>query len=267
MNRPGHFSLVCAALITLHGCNTEQNTKVSTELATERGLNSLSADEATAGWMLLFDGRSFEGWRGVGRETVPPEHWVIEDATIRKVASGEVPTAPDGQPLEGGDIMTVDAYSDFELVFEWKVSPGANSGIKYNVSEDMSTSSPPIHAALGFEYQVLDDELHPDAQNGPTRIATALYDLVPPSPGGALNPVGSFNQARIVFNGTHGEHWLNGVKVLEYDLGSTTFDSALAASKYQPIAGFADKRTGHIVLQDHSDDVWFRNIKIRELSP
>ncbi|MGD2136527.1 MAG: DUF1080 domain-containing protein [Gemmatimonadales bacterium] len=218
-------------------------------------------------WVVLFDGESFAGWRGVGLDSVPAGHWVIEDGSIRKIASGAVPTAADGQPLEGGDIMTVETYRNFELVLEWKVSPGANSGIKYNVSEDMSTASPPIHAALGFEYQILDDALHPDAQNGPNRTAAALYDLVPPGPNKELRPVGAYNEARIVFHDGHGEHWLNGAKVLEYDVGSAAFDSVFAASKYQPIEGFADLRSGHIVLQDHGDDVWFRNIRIREMTP
>ena len=118
-----------------------------------------------------------------------------------------------------------------------------------------------------FEHLSLDDEVHPDAQNGTTRIASALYDLLPPDAARQLRPVGSFNEARIIFRDAHGEHWLNAVKVLEFELGSASFDSALNASKYQPIAGFAEKRTGHIVLQDHGNDAWFRNIKIRELSP
>lgn len=224
-------------------------------------------DTDDARWVPLFDGVTFAGWRGVGMDSVPTAHWVVEDSTIRKVASGTVPTAPDGQPLEGGDIMTVATYRDFELAFEWKVSTGANSGVKYNVSEAMSTAAPPIHAALGFEYQILDDALHPDAQNGPTRTAGALYDLAAPSAAKVLRPVGEFNEARIVFRSGHGEHWLNGVKVVEFDLESAVFDSALAASKYAPVAGFADLRNGHIVLQDHGDDVWFRNIRIREITP
>ena len=218
-------------------------------------------------WNTLFDGETFAGWRGLGRHLVPEGHWVIEDGSIRKVASGNVPTAPDGQPLEGGDLMTVETYRDFELVFEWKVSPGANSGIKYNVSEDMSTAAPPTFAALGFEYQVLDDELHPDALNGPNRTAGALYDLVPPGPTRELRPVGSFNEGRIVFREGHGEHWLNGIKILEFDLNTPAFDSVFAVSKYAAVEGFADQREGHIVLQDHGDDVWFRSIRVREFAP
>jgi hypothetical protein len=178
-----------------------------------------------------------------------------------------VPIAEDGQPLEGGDIMTLDTFEDFDFTFEWKVAPAANSGIKYNVSEEMSTANPPGHAALGFEYQILDDELHPDAANGPNRHASGLYDLMPANDQKNLKPVGEFNTGRIVFSGGHGEHWLNGVKVLEFDLGSARFDSLMAGSKYAPIEGFATRRAGHIVLQDHGDDVWFRNLKIRIIEP
>ncbi len=210
-----------------------------------------------ADWQPLFDGQTFAGWRGVGRDGIPAEHWVIEDGAIRKVASGAVPTAADGQPLEGGDIMTIAAYENFELELEWKIAPGANSGIKYNVSEAMSTSSPPEHAALGFEYQILDDDRHPDAQVGPNRTAGGLYDLYGPAAGKRLKPVGEFNHTRIVFDGTHGEHWLNGVKVVAFDLESEDFAEKFKKSKYLPVPGFADKRKGHIVLQDHGDDVWF----------
>ena len=139
--------------------------------------NVLTDQERADGWVLLFDGQSFAGWRGLGRDDVPSAHWVVEDGAIRKMASGDVETAPDGQPLEGGDIMTVEAYENFELRFDWKVAPGANSGIKYNVSEAMSTAEPPSYAALGFEYQVLDDDLHPDALVGPNRRAAGLYDV------------------------------------------------------------------------------------------
>ncbi len=229
--------------------------------------NQLTSAEEAAGWKLLFDGASFDGWRGLGRDAIPEEHWVIGDGTIHKVASGNVPTAPDGQPLEGGDIMTVETFDNFELVLEWKVAPGANSGIKYNVSEEMSTSAAPRHAALGFEYQIIDDDSHPDAQLGPNRTSAALYDLIGPSSEKQLRPVGEFNEARLVFRGGHGEHWLNGAKVVEFDLASDEFAALLAASKYASIEGFAQRRAGHIVLQDHGDDIWFRSIKIRELPP
>lgn len=236
-------------------------------MAEGAAVNQLTPEEEAAGWRLLFDGESFENWRGLGRDTVPTGHWEIVDGAIRHVPHDEVAVQADGQPLDGGDLMTQQAYEDFEFTFEWKVSPGGNSGIKYNVSEEMSTSQGPGHAALGFEYQVLDDERHPDADKGAAgnRQAAGLYDLIGPVEDKPINPPGEWNQGRIVFRGNHGEHWLNGVKVLEYELGSERMDSLLAASKYATIPGFADRRTGHIVLQDHNDEVWYRNLKVREL--
>jgi hypothetical protein len=243
------------------------------------GPNALSAPERAAGWRLLFDGRTLAGWRGVGYDTVPTGHWVVVDGAIKKIASGNVPRVADGRPLVGGDLMTVDSFADFELSWEWKVTPGANSGVKYNVSETLSlaqggagTSGGPTHSALGFEYQMLDDDHHEDGKL-PTHRSAALYDLIAPNEQkvGAqhaaplLHPVGEWNRSRIVVRGNHGEHWLNGQKVVEFELGTAHMDSLLAASKYKSIPGFGDKRRGHIVLQDHGDEVYFRNIKVRPL--
>jgi len=226
--------------------------------------NQLTAAELNAGWQLLFDGRSLVGWRGLGYDTVPTAHWVVENGTIKKIASGKVPTLPDGQPLNGGDLMTVDTYGDFELTWEWKVTPGANSGVKYNVSEELSMAQTPNHAALGFEYQMLDDDRHEDGKL-PTHRAGGLYDLIAPSAAKHLRPVGEWNQSRVIFRGSHGEHWLNGRKIVEFELGTARMDSLLALSKYRTIPGFATRRRGHIVLQDHGDEVYFRNLKVREL--
>jgi hypothetical protein len=230
--------------------------------------NTLTDEERAGGWRLLFDGQSLTGWRGIGIDSVPSAHWTIEEDAIKKIPSGEVPVQADGQPTSGGDLMTTETFGDFELASDWKVSEGGNSGVKYNVSEELSMSNPPSSAALGFEYQILDDDRHPDANAGVdgNRKAGGLYDLMGASDDKPLNPPGEWNQARIVYRGNHGEHWLNGQKVLEYDLGSAQMDSLLAASKYAPIAGFADRRNGHIVLQDHNDAAWFRNIRIRPLN-
>jgi len=235
--------------------------------ASTGGPNHLSRAERSAGWRLLFDGTSLRGWRGLGRDTVPTAHWVVENGAIRKLPMDKIQarTQADGQPLDGGDLMTVDTFGDFELSWEWRVTPGANSGVKYNVSEELSTSLEPRHAAKGFEYQILDDDRHPDGKL-PSHRAGALYDLIAPSDAKRLHPVGEWNESVLVFRGAHGEHWLNGAKVVEFDLGTARMDSALAASKYHTIPWFATRRRGHIVLQDHGDEVYFRNIKIRELS-
>jgi hypothetical protein len=226
--------------------------------------NTLTDDERRAGWRLLFDGKTFDGWRGLGYDSVPTAHWKIENGAIRKLADGQVPRLPDGQPAAGGDLMTRDTYRNFELTWDWKISRAGNSGVKYNVSEEISMANAPNHAALGFEYQMLDDSLHED-NKVPSHRAGALYDLIPPNANKLLNPVGEWNASTIVFRGKHGEHWLNGRKVVDFDLGTPLMDSLMAKSKYRDIKGFAQKRAGHIVLQDHVDEVFFRNIKIRVL--
>ena len=236
----------------------------SSSAPAERANVPLTAAERAAGWRSLFDGRTLDGWRGLGYAGVPTAHWTVENGAIRKIASGKVPVQADGQPSEGGDLMTVDTFRDFELEWDWKVTPGANSGVKYNVSEELSTAMPPKHAAKGFEYQMLDDDRHPDGKL-PTHRAGALYDLIAPNADKHLNPVGEWNHSRLVFDGMHGEHWLNGRKIVEYELGSEQMRAALAASKYAPIPWFAERRAGHIVLQDHGDEVFVRNIRIREL--
>jgi len=228
--------------------------------------NELTAVERAGGWRLLFDGQTLAGWRGLGYDSVPTAHWVVVDGAIKKIASGHVPTLPDGQPLQGGDLMTVDSFADFELSWEWKVTPGANSGVKYNVSEELSVREAPNHAALGFEYQILDDDRHPDGKL-PTHRAGALYDLVAPNGRKHLKPVGEWNRSSVIFRGNHGEHWLNGERIVTFDLGTPHLDSLLAASKYHTLPWFGERRRGggHIVLQDHGDEVYFRNIKVRPL--
>jgi hypothetical protein len=228
--------------------------------------NALSAAERAAGWRLLFDGATLHGWRGLGYDTVPTAHWNVIGGAIHKVASGDVAKMPDGQPANGGDLMTVDTFGDFELSFQWKVMPGSNSGVKYNVSEEYSLANASNHAALGFEYQVLDDALNDDNKVA-THRAGALYDLIAPNGAKRLTPVGQWNASRIVLRGKHGEHWLNGAKIVEFDLGTARMDSALAKSKFKVFKGFADRRRGHIILQDHGDEAYYRDIKLREITP
>jgi hypothetical protein len=252
-------TLACA--ITISACT---GGRASSYNATTFAPNSLTGAERAAGWRLLFDGTTFAGWRGLGYDSVPTAHWKIEQGAIRKVPSGEIPRMPDGQPVSGGDLMTAERFADFELAWEWKISRAGNSGVKYNVSEELSMAAAANHAALGFEYQLLDDSLHTDNQV-PSHRSGALYDLIAPNASKKLRPVGEWNASRIVFRGNHGEHWLNGRKIVEFDLATPRMDSLLARSKYRSIPNFAQRRAGHLVLQDHGDEVHFRSIKIRLL--
>src|SRR6058998_828155 len=184
-------------LLALGACASAlgAQTRPTTFGATEARPNQLTAAERVAGWRLLFDGRTLAGWRGLGYDTVPTAHWKIVDGTIRKIASGKVPRVADGRPLNGGDLMTVETFGDVELSWEWKVTPGANSGGKYNVSEELSMAQAPNHAALGFEYQILDDARHPDGAL-PSHRAGALYDLFPPNEKKHVKPVGEWTAPR-----------------------------------------------------------------------
>ena len=236
--------------------------------------NPLPAAERRDGWRLLFDGRTLAGWRGLGYPGIPAGHWTVEDGAIKKIASRSVPADANGQRPPGGDLMTVATFGDFELSWDWKMSPAGNSGLKYNVSEELSGGQPSnvlrpatgtsgvSHSAIGFEYQMIDDDRHSDGKL-PTHRSGALYDLITPNERKQLKPIGEWNHSAVVFVGNHGEHWLNGVKVVEYELGSPRLDSALAASKFKSMSWYAQRRTGHIVLQDHGDSAWFRNMKIR----
>jgi hypothetical protein len=237
---------------------------LSQATAGPRSPNTLSTAEVAAGWRLLFDGRSFAGWRGLGYDTVPTHHWRIAHGTIERLPSAEVTKPADGRPDTGGDLMTVETFQDFELVFDWRVGDASNSGVKYNVSEELSLKHGSDHAALGFEYQILDDSLAEDNVL-PSHRAGALYDLVAPNDLKRVAPVGQWNTGRIVLRGNHGEHWLNGKKILDFDLGTPAMDSTLASSKYRSIIGFAERRAGHIVLQDHDGEVYYRDVKVRVL--
>lgn len=257
-----HAAIVGVVLVS---CAPAPGAQVQSAPLAAMAPNTLNAAERAAGWRLLWDGRTFNGWRGLGRDTVPTQHWQIQDGAIYKVPSGKVALAADGQPIAGGDLMTRDAFQDFELEWDWKISEGGNSGLKYNVSEQLSLQNPTARAALGFEYQMLDDDRHPDGKLVSHRSGD-LYDLIPAPANKPLKPVGEWNRARVVFRGNHGEHWLNGQKVIEYDLGTPQMAAAFAKSKWANNPQFITRKRGHIVLQDHNDAVWVRNIKIREVS-
>lgn len=224
--------------------------------------NTLTESEQAQGWRLLWDGNSTDGWRSVKDETFPSNKWEISNGVLTVCA------ANDPLSVGGGSIITHERFSSFELVADFKLTPGANSGIKYfvqsNVDPDDRTGAGP---SVGCEFQILDDERHPDAKMGKNgnRTLGSLYDLVPAAPVKKSKPIGEWNTARILVNGKHVEHWLNGQKILGYETGSAAFRTLIAQSKFSTIAGFGESPTGRILLQEHGDKVHFRNIKIRTL--
>lgn len=251
--------------LVLIGCRNKEQKPQEAMKGPELLQNSLTELEKEQGWELLFDGKSFKGWRGLGRKDVQTQLWKIEDGAIRKLNSGEVPSMPDGQPLEGGDLMTVDTFDNYELYFEWKILKAGNTGLKYNVSEEMSQKYGSQYSALGFEYQLLDDsDTLYAGKLKPSQYTGSLYDMIA-ADNADVRPAGVYNSSRIVVIDRNVEHWLNGKKVVEYEFGSRYLDSLYQKSKYVDYPGFLEKRTGHIVLQNHKDDAWFKNIKVRKI--
>ena len=214
-------------------------------------VNQLTAAEKKAGWMLLFDGKSLNGWRGYKKTDASDTRWKVEDGLLT-VDPG---TGKDTQGQR--DIITTDQFDRFELTWEWRVAEGGNSGLKYFVLEDQPS-------AIGHEYQLIDDERHADAKIGPHRQTAALYDVFP-AQNRPLRAAGQWNQSRVVSNGTTVEHYLNGTRVLQYELDSPALRAAIAKSKFKDIARFGTLQNGFILLQDHGDRVWYRSIKIRRL--
>jgi hypothetical protein len=218
--------------------------------------NTISDYEKKNGWKLLFDGQTTAGWRGAYKDKFPEKGWEVKDGELIVLPS-------DGaESTNGGDIVTIDEYSNFELVADFKISQGANSGIKYYVTEKENNKG----SAIGLEYQILDDKNHPDAKLGldGNRTISSLYDLIT-AKNKRANPIGQWNNARIVSKNNHVEHWLNGMKVLEYERGSKEFRDLVALSKYKDWPNFGEAPKGRILLQDHGNNVSFRSLKIREV--
>jgi hypothetical protein len=202
-------------------------------------------------WISLFDGKTLAGWRGYRKPDATTTRWTIEDGMLTIAAAT-------GADTRGAlDLITTDSYDSFELTWEWRISEGGNSGVKYFVVEDRD-------AAIGHEYQIIDDERHPDAKIGSHRQTAAFYDVLAAADR-PLKPAGQFNSSRIVVNGGRVEHWLNGTRVLAYELASPELIAAVEKSKFKGIERFGKPVKGHVLLQDHGDRVWYRNIRIRNL--
>lgn len=221
--------------------------------------NKLSQHEIENGWKLLYDGHTPNGWHGATLTTFPAKGWLYADGTMHVLPS------EGKEESGGGDIVTDSLYSAFDLSFEFKITPGANSGVKYFVTLSEVTKG----SAIGLEYQVLDDKLHPDAKLGRNgdRTLASLYDLIPSNKQERfIHPIGAWNTGRIVvYPNNHVEHYLNGIKVLEYERGSKEFKDLVAISKYVIWKNFGEAKEGHLLLQDHGNEAFFRSIKVRRL--
>lgn len=210
--------------------------------------NVVSDSESQSGWKLLFDGKSTQGWHSFKKQTFPSQGWDVENGWLHCTGKG------------GGDIVSDGEFDQFDFEWDWKLEPGGNSGVKYFVTETRSS-------ALGHEYQLLDDDKHPDAKLGEgKRVTASFYDVLKPTVKPPSSPLGELNHSRILVRGNHAEHWLNGVKVLEYECGSEAVKKAVAESKFKDTPGFGTRMKGHILLQSHGANVWFQNIKLRDLS-
>lgn len=222
--------------------------------------NKLGNVEESQGFKLLFDGRTSDGWRGARLDGFPDTGWVIKDGILTVLESGG------GESAAGGDIITVNKYSDFELHLDFKLTPGANSGIKYFVDPELNKGP---GSSIGLEYQLLDDQRHPDAKLGnheDSRKLACLYDLMTTNDNKLPQPIGEWNHAAVISKGNHVDHWLNGRKVLEYERKTPDFRRLIQESKYKDWPGFGEWNRGHILLQDHGNRVSFKNIKTRELT-
>ena len=209
--------------------------------------NTLTAQQKKDGWKLLFDGKTLDGWRG-WKQQGPPDGWKVVDGAITRVA-------------KAGDLITVDQYASFDFTFEWRIAKNGNSGVFFHVAEAPDLPNP---FTTGPEYQLLDNDGHPDAKNGPDRLAGGNYALHPPV-NAVAKPIGQWNASRILVNGPRVEHWLNGAKVVEYELWSADWKDRVSKSKFNAMPRYGLEKTGHIALQDHGDEVAFRALKIKVL--
>ena len=215
--------------------------------------NKLTKEEEKAGWKLLWDGKSLDGWVACNENKNAEDGWFISEGRLctRKF---------EGDKKTIVDICTDRKYTNFILSLEVMITPGANSGVKYFIQRGKMDN-------VGCEFQVLDDDLHPDAKKGVNgnRTAGSLYDLIPADKSGTAFPVGEWNKVQVIVRGNHVEHWLNGVKVVDYYRNNQTFDALVQNSKFAKFKGFGNFPDGYILLQNHQDEVFYKNIKLKEL--
>lgn len=244
---PGALLVLC---MFVGGCASPADEARSTTGTTDTppasdALNTLTSSEQNEGWQLLFSGEDLSAWRGFKRQNVP-QGWAARNGAIRFSGDGQ------------GDLMTRQQYEDFELTLDWKISEGGNSGIFYRVSEEDAAVS-----GSGPEYQLIDAEHYEGTLDAVQRTG-ANYALHPPARD-VVKPAGEWNETRILVRDDHVEHWLNGTELVEYELGSRDWQQRVESSKFADDPGYARSEQGHIVLQNHGDPVWFRNLKIRPL--
>lgn len=229
-------------------------------------LNTLTDAEKAEGWIMLWDGKTTDGWRSPKSEEFPASGWKISEGILSTLDNKGAEAAG------GGDIITRKRYTDFELQVNFRITSGANSGIKIFVQPNISPISKAgekaaVGSAIGLEFQILDDKLHPDAKLGKNgnRTIGSLYDLIAAPADKKVLPVGDWNHARIISKGKRVEFWLNGVKTVEFERGSEDFRKRVAASKYHNIPEFGEWEDGHIMLQEHGNAVSYCNVKLRVL--
>jgi hypothetical protein len=195
----------------------------------------------------LLDGKTLKGWHSFKKTTAPEKGWDFQDGALHHIPKGG-----------GGDLISDGTYENFDLTWEWKVAEGANSGLKYFVSEERKSP-------IGHEYQMIDDERHADAKLGEgKRVTASFYDVLKPKDA-KPKPAGQWNSSRVLVQGNHVEHWLNGVKVLEYELDSPELLAAVQESKFKKEGDFGKRVQCRLLIQDHQDEIWIRNMKIKEL--
>lgn len=210
------------------------------------GCSTAARTGEKSGWKVLFDGKSTDAFRGFRQASFPTNSWVVDGGALKSLPRRQV------------DLITRETYENFELELEWKVAKEANSGIMFHVSE-----AEPETFVTGPEMQIVDDANTDDGAN-PKTSAGSLYDLIAPT-NKQCHPAGEWNRIRLIVQGNRVEHWMNGSKILEYELGSGPLKALIADSKFKAWPRFAQEKTGYIALQNHGNSVWFRNVRVRRL--